>query len=89
MNNSAHFSLKKPVFHGNHSPEEGWIVGYAAIIDTLALPMPMVNPIVLVCDQNKNERTDKWLILPKSYLPVDHLQINDIEALIQSFGVCA
>lgn len=81
MNNSTHFSQEKPVFHGKQSPEEGNIVGYAAIIDTLNLPMPMVNPIALVCKQNKSYQTDEWRIFPKSYLPEDNLKIGEMEAL--------
>jgi len=81
MDNSTHFSQKKPVFHGYQSPEEGTIVGYAAIIDTLNLQMPMTNPIALVSDQTKNYQTKEWLILPKSYLPEDNRKFNQIEAL--------
>jgi Fic family protein len=81
MNISAHFSQKKPVFHGKQSPEDGAIVGYAAIIDALNLRMPMINPIALVSDQNKNYLTKEWLILPNSYLPDDNHTIGEIEAL--------
>lgn len=81
MDNSAHFSQKKPVFHGKQSPEEGFIVGYAAIADTLNLRMPMVNPIALVCDQNKKYLTKEWFILPGSYLPEDNQKPDEIEAL--------
>ncbi len=78
---SAHFSCKKRIFHGKQSPEEGTIVGYAAIIDTLSLQMPMVSPMALICDQNKNYQTKEWLILPKSYLPEDNQKLDEIEAL--------
>lgn len=77
----AHFSQKKPVFHEKQSPEKGTIVGYAAIIDRLKLQMPMINPVALVCDQNKNYQTKDWIILPKSYLPDDKLELDEIEAL--------
>lgn len=81
MNNSAYFSQKKHVFHGKVSPEEGTIVGYAAIADTINLQMPMVNPITLICDQNKRYQTREWIILPKSYLPEDNQELDEIEAL--------
>ncbi len=81
MDISAHFLLKAPVFHGKRSPEEGTIVGYAAIIDKLKLQMPMVAPIALVCDQNKNYQNKDWLILPTSYLPEDSQEFDEIEAL--------
>jgi Fic family protein len=81
MANSPHFSRKEPIFHGKQLPEEGTIVGYAAIIDTLNLQMPMASPITLVCDRNKNYQTNEWLILPKSYLPEDNQKLEEIEAL--------
>lgn len=75
------FYVKKPVFHGKHAPVDGNIVGYAAIIDTLKLAMPMVKPVALVCDQNKNFRNEEWIILPNSYLPENHHKQSEIEAL--------
>lgn len=81
MNNSAHFSQETPIFHGLDSPENGNIVGYAAIISKLELQMPMVKPIALVCKQNKNYQTKDWFVLPKSYLPDDNQSLNEIEAL--------
>lgn len=81
MNKSAHFSLKKLVFHGKQSPEEGNIVGYAAIIEKLNFQMPMINLITLVCNQNKSYQNKDWRILPKSYLPEDNQELNEIEAL--------
>ncbi|WP_339923939.1 Fic family protein [uncultured Cyclobacterium sp.] len=81
MNNSAHFHQKKPVFYGELSPEEGTIVGYAAIIDKLKLQIPMVKPITLVCNQNKHYENEEWVILPKSYLPKDNQDQDEIKAL--------
>ena len=59
MENNAHFSQKKHIFHGKQTPEQGTIVGYAAIIDKLKLKMPMVTPIALVCDKNKNYQNEE------------------------------
>jgi hypothetical protein len=81
MNNSAHFLQKAPIFHGKQTPENGYIVGYAAIVDKFNLPVPMPSPIALVCLQNKNYQTEYWSIYPKSYLPEDHQDITEIEAL--------
>lgn len=81
MENSAHFSVTKPIFYGKQSPEEGKIVGYAAIIHKLNLPMPMVCPITLVSNQNISYQNKEWYILPKSYLPEDSHKLDEIEAL--------
>jgi Fic family protein len=81
MNDSTHFSLKKPVFHGKQVPERGKIVGYAAIIDTLQLYMPMVSPITLVCEQNKKYQNRSWTVFSNKYLPNDSQALDEIEAL--------
>ena len=81
MSNSAHFSLTAPVFHGLNVPEEGAIVGYAAIIDRLKLPVPMPFPITLVSDKNKKYETENFRIFPNSYLPDDHNGMPELEAL--------
>jgi Fic family protein len=81
MNKGAHFSQKKPVFHGKQTPEEGSIVGYAAIVEKLNLQVSMVHPISLVCNQNKSYQNKDWHILPKTYLPEDHQELDEIEAL--------
>lgn len=81
MLDSAHFSQKKRIFQGKQTPEKGTVVGYAAVIDKLKLNMPMVTPIALVCDQNKNYQNKAWIILPTSYLPEDSHGLEEIEAL--------
>ena len=57
------------------------VVGYAAIIDSLKLNVPMANPIALVCKQNKSYQTKEWTIFPKSYLPADNKGLTETEAL--------
>lgn len=81
MDDSAYFSRHAPVFHGEETPEEGVIVGYAAIIDGLKLKVPMVRPIALVSNQNKSYQTKGWTVFPKSYLPEDHKGLTEIQAL--------
>ena len=81
MKNSTHFLQQAPVFHGKQSPEEGNIVGYATIIDSLKLNIPISNPIAIVCKQNKKYQTKEWNIFPKSYLPEVHQDLTEIEAL--------
>ena len=81
MVTSARFSHKTPIFLGRQLPEKGSIVGYAAIINGLKLPMPVPTPIALVCEQNKNYQSKEWKVLPKSYLPEDHQDLTEIEAL--------
>lgn len=81
MTKSARFSHTAPVFNGINVPEEGFIVGYSAIIQELALKIPIPSTVALVCKQNKKYQTDKWIVFPKSYLPNDNLTLPEIEAL--------
>ena len=48
MKSNTRFSHKVPSFHGRMLPEEGAIVGYAAIIETLKLPVPIPNKIAVI-----------------------------------------
>jgi Fic family protein len=79
--NSAHFLHSAPVFHGIHLPEPGLVVGYAAIINGLNLPVPMPEQLALISNQNKKYQTDEWNVFPKKYLPVDNAKLMEIEAL--------
>src|ERR1035437_2186666 len=79
--NSTHFSCSTPVFHGIQLPEQGLVVGYAVIINSLKLPAPIPNPLALVSNQNKKYFTDDWNIFPNKYLPEDNAELTEIEAL--------
>ena len=81
MDNSAYFSYKAPVFHGKKLPEDGYVVGYASIINHLELAMPMPGLIAMVCNQNKKYQNEEWKVFPKRYLPDDHKDLTEIEAL--------
>lgn len=81
MKYSAHFHSVAPVFYGMQKPEAGTIVGYGAIIDKLALPVPVPRPVALICKQNKTYETVDWRVFPPSYLPQDHKELSKMEAL--------
>ncbi|MFO7828367.1 MAG: Fic family protein [Bacteroidales bacterium] len=81
MTKSAHFSQHAPVFKGLKTPEEGLIVGYAAIIQSLDLQIPIPKPITLVCNQNKKYQNDHWQVFPNTYLPEDKITEPEIIAL--------
>jgi hypothetical protein len=57
MNNN-HFSLRISVLHGRKAPEEGILVGYDALIETLALAMPLPNRLSLISTKKRQYNTD-------------------------------
>jgi hypothetical protein len=56
-------------------------VGYAAIIDSMNLAMPMPSIIAMVSEKFKKIKTDEWLIMPITHLPEDNNELSKIQAL--------
>ena len=79
--NSAHFSQSAHVFLGRRLPEEGCVVGYACVINTLGFKIPISDQISMVCNRNKRYETDQWKVFPDKYLPEDSTAISEIESL--------
>jgi hypothetical protein len=81
MKNSAYFSIDAPVEHGRTIQQKGYLVGYAAIINSFDLQMPMPNQIALVSTKNKKIISAEWIIMPSSHLPEDNEELTKIQAL--------
>ncbi len=81
MEKSAYFSINAPIFHGRTMPQQGYIVGYAAVINALELQVPMPCPIAMVAEKNKKMNNEDWLVLPNSHLPADNNELTKIQAL--------
>ncbi len=81
MTNSAHFSRFAHVFLGRSLPEEGYVVGYASIINKLEFRIPIPNQISIVCSRNKKYENEQWQVFPDKYLPEDNSENTEIEAL--------
>lgn len=81
MLKSAHFSHKALVFHGKQLPEEATVVGYSAIIYSTQIEMPLPNTISIISSQNKKYVEGSWDVFPNSYLPVDTVELSEIESL--------
>lgn len=70
------------VFYGKTVPEpEATIVGYAAIINTLALPVPMPEVIAVISAKNRKYQIDGWRVLTPRHLPEDTLYKQLVFAL--------
>ncbi len=79
--NSAHFSRSAHVFLGRSLPEEGHVVGYTSISNKLNFRIPIPDQFSMVCNRNKKYETEEWIVFPDKYLPEDHLEKSEIEAL--------
>lgn len=78
---SAYFSTQAPTFKGKEVPYRGIIIGYAAIIDKLDLPVPIPGVISIISEKSKRQVIDSWHVLPKGYAPNDSNSISQTEAL--------
>ncbi len=58
----SRFSHKINVFHGIKAPEEATLVGYAAIIEGLQLPMPFPKQLALISDKRRNYNTENFKV---------------------------
>lgn len=70
---SGHFSYQASIFHGRQAPEEGTIVGYAAVIESISLPVPIPYKIALTGNKSKRYETENWMVFPKVYKPEENL----------------
>ena len=75
------FSLKITVFHGRMSPEEGFLVGYGALLEAYKLEVPVPDVLALISPKKREYKTDEWQVFTSRYLPEDSLYKHLIFAL--------
>lgn len=78
---SKRFSQHVSVFHGRITPEEGSIVGYAALIDFYELPVPLPDLLSLISAKHKVYNTDGWRVFSPRHKPEESLSAQLIFAL--------
>tara|TARA_R110002050_G_scaffold129000_1_gene250423 strand:+ start:18875 stop:20425 length:1551 start_codon:yes stop_codon:yes gene_type:complete len=76
-----HFSLKITVFHGRTAPEEGYLVGYGAIIDSCNLAVPLPNQLALISFKKRKYATKNWQVLTPRHQPEETLYKQLVFAL--------
>ncbi len=81
MKDNTSFSIKVPVFHGRPIPEKGTIIGYGAIIKTLALAVPIPDILALISEKNNKYKTDSWRVFTPKYKPEETLYKQLVFAL--------
>ena len=75
------FSLKISVFHGYKTPEEGTLVGYGALMEAFALPIPLPARLSLISTKKRQYETDHWQVLTSRHEPEDTLYKQLVFAL--------
>ena len=73
MSNPNSFSRKITVFHGKLSPEPGLLVGYAAIIEALKLPVPPPRRLSLISTKHKQYSNNDWMVFTPRHQPDETL----------------
>jgi hypothetical protein len=80
MNNKC-FSYKVSVFQGKTLPEEGFVVGYSAIIEAYSLGTTFPAIISLISTKNKRYTTDGFSVLTPRHQPKETLYDQLVFAL--------
>jgi len=75
------FSQDAVVFHGRALPEPGKVVGYAAIIEAMELPMPIPMVITMICAKHKKYTVPGWQVLTPKHAPGEDLYKQLVFAL--------
>lgn len=68
-----HYSYKASNFHGKEVPEDGTIVGYAALINAMSLKVPIPDRLALISTKNRKYKIDGWHVLTPRHEPDDNL----------------
>lgn len=71
--NSVNFSVSASTFQAKHLPEEGFVVGYCALINYYDLLMPYPQQFALIAKKNKRYQTEEWHVFPPIYKPKETL----------------
>ena len=64
------------IFHGRQAPEQGTLVGYGAIIETLGLPIPFPDTLALISKKRRQYEVPGWIVFTPRHKPQDSLYGN-------------
>ena len=67
------FSHLVSVFHERIAPEEGYLAGYAAIMNTYGLQAPTPNVLSIISHKHKQYKTSQWQVFTSRHKPEDTL----------------
>lgn len=70
---SNRFSQLVSVFHERIPPEEGHIVGYAALMNRYGLQIPVPDMLSIISHKHKQYQSDEWRVFTPRHMPEDTL----------------
>ena len=71
--NNIEFAELVTVFQERTAPEEGYIVGYGAIIRFYNFPAPLPDRLALISQKHKQYETEEWIVLTPRHMPGNSL----------------
>jgi len=75
------FSRKISIFYGRIPPEQGYIVGYGAIIDFFKLAVPLPENLSIISIKNRKYHIQGWNVYTPAYQPENTLYKQLVFAL--------
>jgi len=78
---SMSFSLNISVFRGRTTPEEGFIVGYGALIEGFKLKVPIPEILAFISLKKRQYKSYEWHVFTSRHLPEDTLYKQLVFAL--------
>src|ERR1035437_5458751 len=79
--NNEQFSKEIIVFQGRMAPEQGNLIGYGAIIDSLKLAVPIPRQLALISQKRRQYTTEGWLVYTPRHQPKETLYDHLVFAL--------
>lgn len=70
------FSHLITVFQERTTPEEGYLVGYGAIVKALDLKTPFPDILALISRKHKQYKTGEWIVFTPRHMPEDTLMAH-------------
>jgi Fic family protein len=67
------FSRSISTFQGRSLPEEGYLVGYGAILQFYQLAVPIPDRLALISRKHKQYEVENWIVLTPRHMPDDSL----------------
>src|SRR5690606_3559388 len=67
------FSPNVAVFHERLTPEEGFLAGYAALINAYDLQVPLPDVLSIISHKHKQYTTEQWRVFTPRHRPDDTL----------------